>query len=452
MDTSLFTLTAVVLLLGANAFFVAAEFALVKARGFRIEALALEGGRAAGMTRRILGRLEAYLAACQLGITMASLGLGWIGEPAVAAVLEPVFLDLGLPDRLLHTVSFIIGFIIFSSLHIVVGEQVPKTFAIRKPEPVSLLCAYPLHAFFVLMYPLNWALNRASGAILSLFKVDEATHGDVLTDEELRGLITVSKEHGHIAEDKAAMLANLFAFDERTVGRVMIPRGDVQMLVVNGEPDDNARVMLETQHSRFPVVEDVRGNPIGMVLAKELFGAVLNGETLPWGRLKEFVREPLFVPETLRIAQLFDTMRAARLHMAFVVDEYGDFVGLVTLEDLLEEIVGDIADETDEVETEYTISESGDGWEAHGLAPLGDVQRVTGMNVPHELDANTLSGLFIQRLRRMPQLGDRLDEDGFELTVTGVEEQHVASVNIKASAPPAEMQPDEASDGPQTDN
>lgn len=435
MDQPAIALATAVALLAANGFFVAAEFALVKAKGFRVEALAEDGSRSARMTQRILANIEAYLAACQLGITMASLGLGWIGEPAVAALLEPLFRDLGMPEEALHTVAFIIGFVIFSSLHIVVGEQVPKTFAIRKPEPVSLLCAYPLYAFYLLMFPLNWALNRASGAILSLFRVSEASHADVLTDEEIKGLIDVSKEHGSIQAEKADMLSNLFAFDERTVGRVMVPRGDVDMLALDASPEENTRMLSETQRSRFPVVEKPGATPVGVVLSKELLHAMLAEEPDPWDRLRSFLREPLYVPESLRIGALFDMMRVGRRHMAFVVDEYGEFVGLVTLEDLLEEIVGEIADETDRDVEEYPVAATEEGWEAHGLAPLGDVCRATGMTIPPEIAANTLSGLFMLRLKRMPETGDRLVEDGFELTVKRLDERHVAAVEIRVAPP-----------------
>ena len=440
------TVSAVVILLAANGFFVAAEFALVKARGFRIDALADDGSRSARLTRRIMNQLEAYLAACQLGITMASLGLGWIGEPAVAAVLKPLFEAGGLPDQWLHSISFLLGFIIFSSLHIVVGEQVPKTFAIRKPEPVSMMCAYPLQGFYLLMYPLNWTLNRASGSVLRWFNVEEATHADVFTNDELRGLINESADHGHIAEDRAAMLANLFAFDERTVGRVMVPRGDVRMLDATSPAENNVAIMRETQHSRFPVSNGETGAPGGMVLAKEIFAAMLGGDDSPWDRLGDFIRPPLYVPESLRIPELFDTMRAERLHMAFVVDEYGDFVGLVTLEDLLEEIVGDIDDETDDQPPEYTITPTEHGWNVHGLVPLGDVHRAVGMETPANLAANTLSGLFMQRLHRMPVVGDSLVEAGFELEVLAIERRHVAAVHIRKTDV-TEMQPNPTPSG-----
>lgn len=447
MDTALATVIAIVLLLLANGFFVAAEFALVKARGFRIDALAADGRMGAALTQKIQRNLEAYLAACQLGITMASLGLGWVGEPAVEALLRPLFHTLELSQKVVHTTSFLVGFLIFSSLHIVIGEQVPKTFAIRKAEPVSLWVSYPLRAFYLLVYPLNWLLNRASGGILALFKVEEATHADVFTDEELRGLISVSKQHGELKGKKADMLSNLFAFDERTVGRVMIPSGDVHILDLQATPAENAEVLRESGHSRFPLVDGDRSHPVGVVLAKEIYAAVLEGETSPLERLKDFCRPPLVVPETLRIARLFESMRSKRAHMAIVVDEYGEFIGVVTLEDLLEEIVGDIDDETDEGPTKYEIRALDDHrWQAHGLASLADVQRATGLVVPPDLGANTLSGLFMQRLRRMPAVGDRITEQEYQLIVEGMKDNRVDQVVLEKLSPHEIVEMDESDD------
>jgi CBS domain containing-hemolysin-like protein len=420
----------IVALLAANGFFVAAEFALVKARGFRIEALAQEGSRAARLTMRIQLRIEPYLAACQLGITMASLGLGWVGEPAVEALLRPLLAPLALHEQTMHTIAFLVGFVVFSALHIVVGEQVPKTLAIRRPEPVSVWIAYPLHAFYLLVYPLNIALNGATAAILAVFRVEQATHADLLSDQELRGLITLSQEHGGMEEQKATMLHNLFAFDERLVGRVMIPRGDVVVLEVGAPPADSLAVLRDTQHSRFPVVAGDESRPVGIVLAKDLYAQLLECGEAAWEGLAALCREPLVVPETLRVSTLFDTMRAQRAHMALVVDEYGDLVGLVTLEDLIEEIVGDIADETDAPEPRYSIVEHDGVWEAHGLASLSDVERTTGLVVDDDLDANTLSGLFMQRLGRMPEVGDTLVEGGFEVTVDEMRDNHVERVRL----------------------
>ncbi len=421
------SLVAVVLLLVANGFFVAAEFALVKARGFRIEALANGGSAAARLTMRIQGELEAYLAACQLGITMASLGLGWVGEPAVAALLEPMFHAMGVPDAMLHTIAFIVGFLIFSSLHIVVGEQVPKTFAIRKAEPVSLWVAYPLHFSYLAVWPLNWLLNRASGSLLALFGVQEATHADVYSGEELKGLVATSKEHGHLQHEHADMLQNLFEFDQRLVGRVMIPRNAAHWLDVAGDAEANLALIRDTGHSRFPVIDGGNDDAIvGILLTKDVYRALMEGESHPWQDLRRFCREPLIVPETQRVARLFELMQQRRAHMAFVVDEYGAFIGLVTLEDLLEEIVGEIHDETDEAGSAIAIRELEPGrWEADGLVSLGDLARATGLRLPPELDANTLSGLFMDRLARMPEPDDEILEGAYRLRVVGVEGRRV---------------------------
>jgi CBS domain containing-hemolysin-like protein len=441
MTSPLFTLLEVLLLLGANAFFVAAEFALVKAKPVRLEALAGEGSSRARLNARIQLELEAYLAACQLGITMASLGLGWVGEPAVAALLEPAFHAAGMSEATLHTTAFIVGFVVFSSLHIVVGEQVPKTLAIRKPEPVAVWIAYPLYLFYRVSYPLNWALNLASSRILLLFNVEQATHADVLTDAEIRTVIETSEAHGELDTGSAVMLQNLFDFGTRTVAEVMLPRGKVDMLDVAADAATNARVIRETGHSRFPLMDGVPNKLLGIVLAKDVFNAVLAGDANPWGDLKCFLREPLYVPETIPVQKVFEMMRTSRNHMAFVVDEYGEFVGLVTLEDLLEEIVGDISDELDEKVSEYAVIRHDDHWSAHGLAPLSDVERATGFPVPSEVEANTLSGLFAALLDRMPEKGDWVLAGDYRLTVLDMKDRHVEQVRIEQVKPRGAAEP-----------
>lgn len=436
MDTTS-SLIAVFLLLAANAFFVAAEFALVKARTFRIETAASAGSSAAQMTLRIQGHLESYLAACQLGITMASLGLGWVGEPAVASLLEPLFESLGIPPQILHTTAFVVGFLIFSSLHIVIGEQVPKTFAIRQAEAVSIWVAYPLHTAYVAVWPLTFLLNKASRGILALFGVEEATHGDVYSGEEIKGIVATSKEHGEIHHQQAEMLHNLFEFDQRQVSRVMIPRTHVHTLDVSADSPRNIVIMRETEHSRFPVIDSADGDAIvGILLAKDIQRALLNGQEAPWNDLKPLCREPLVVPETQQVSNLFNEMRAARAHLAFVIDEYGEFVGIVTLEDLLEEIVGEIHDETDNVVDDIDIVEVSDNnWETDGLTSLNDLQRAIGLTLPAEIDANTVSGLIMARLERIPVDGDRIAEGDFELRVLHVEDRRAGRVLLTRKSP-----------------
>ena len=432
MNISL-NLTAVVFLLAANGFFVAAEFALVKARGFRIETLADGGSAAARLTLRIQRNLEAYLAACQLGITMASLGLGWVGEPAVAALLEPLFHRLGVPESILHTSAFVVGFLIFSSLHIVIGEQVPKTLAIRKAEPVSLWTAYPLHFVYLAVWPLNWLLNQSTRSVLALFRVAEATHADVFSGEEIKDMVATSHEHGEIHNEQANMLHNLFEFDHRQVGRVMIPRSNIRYLDIRAPVESNLAVIRDAPHSRFPVIDSARSDAIvGILLTKDIFAALLAEKSEPWRNFETFVREPLLVPEQQRVSQLFETMRSHRAHMALVINEYGDFIGIATLEDLLEEIVGEIEDETDITVPAHQLDVIGEGhWEADGQLSLADLERQTGLRVNIELDANTVSGLFLERLARMPEVGDELVEGNFSLTVLSIADRLVGRVEIR---------------------
>jgi len=433
MENISLSLVAVIVLLATNGFFVAAEFALVKARGFRIESMANEGRATAKLTLRIQHNLEAYLAACQLGITMASLGLGWVGEPAVAALLEPWFRDMGVPETILHTTAFIIGFLIFSSLHIVVGEQVPKTLAIRKAEPVALWVAYPLHITYVLVFPLNWLLNTSTRKILSLFKVAEATHADIFSHDELKGLVATSGEHGELAANKAEMLKNLFEFDQRLVGRVMIPRTALKLLDINNNADDNLAIIRDSRHSRFPLVDSENNEKImGIVLAKDLYAALLSDDKAPWGDLQRFCREPFIVPESQKVAHLFDVMRSKRAHMALVADEYGNLSGIVTLEDLLEEIVGEIEDETDAATETYAITQIDEThWEADGLVSLTDAERNIGLVVPDGLDANTLSGLCMTALGEMPETTNEFTAYSFHFTIQSVENHRVGKVLIE---------------------
>jgi len=429
------SLVVIVLLLAANAFFVAAEFALVKAKGFRIESLANDGSTTAKLTLRIMSNLEAYLAACQLGITMASLGLGWVGEPAVAHLLEPLFTKMGASEQVVHTASFLIGFLIFSSLHIVVGEQVPKTLAIRQPEPVSMWSAYPLHIAYLAVYPLNWALNKASNKILAWMGVAPAGHDDVLSGAELKGLVATSREHGELETDHAAMLHNLFEFDERQVGRVMIPRNSLVCLQADGNNDRNFEAIKDSEFSRFPVLDSADNEKIlGVLLVKDIYRALLNGDAEPWKNLHKFCRDALVVPESQKVPKVFELMRSKKVHMALIVDEYGTLAGAVTMEDLLEEIVGEIEDETDATTVGKIRKISDNEWKTDGLISLGDLQKTVGLNVSADLDANSLSGLFMERLARMPEAGDELIEDQFRLTVLSVKNRRVGMVSVESLA------------------
>jgi len=432
MDHGAISVISIIILLAINGFFVAAEFALVKAKIFRIDALAKQGSKSAQLTLRIQDNLESYLAACQLGITMASLGLGWVGEPVVAALLEPVFHAFGFPEQAIHAISFILGFLIFSSLHIVVGEQVPKTFAIRQSEPVSLWCAYPLHWFYLFAFPLNWLLNKASKSILALFNVEEATHADVLSDDEIRGIINTSEKHGDLNTDKAVMLHNMFEFDTHTVEQIMVSRSEVEVLDLQTDWKVNLERIRSSQHSRFPVFDGNLDNPIGILLIKDLYNALIGIDNPPDPivALRQNVREPLLVPETQPISNLFEAMRRKRTHMALAIDEYGSFSGVVTMEDMLEEIVGEIADELDVDEPDARVKWNEDHWETDGLLSMTDLERVVEVKFPDEVDVNTITGLFMSQLNRMPTSGDEVEESGLRFLALEVQNNRVGQVQI----------------------
>jgi CBS domain containing-hemolysin-like protein len=405
-----------VFLLAANGFFVAAEFALVKSKGFRIDALAAEGHLSARLTQHILKNIEAYLACCQLGITMASLGLGWVGEPTVAALLTPILVPLGMPVSALHVTAFIVGFLVFSSLHIVVGEQVPKTLAIREPEPVSLWVAYPLHLTYLVFYPLNRALNGASRAILRLLGVREGTYQDILTNDEIEGLVDVSAEHGHVEEKQAEFIHNLFRFSELEVADIMVHRTNVHSVNAADPVDKIVEEVLANPYTRVPLWQGQPENIVGIVHVKDLLRAlkaVNNDAALI--QIGSVAKKPWFVPDSTTLPDQLNAFLKRKAHIALVVDEYGEVQGLVTLEDILEEIVGDITDEHD-LTVEGVRRQPDGSVNVDGSVPIRDLNRVTGWSLPDE-QATTVAGLVIHEARTIPEPGQAFTFHGFRFQV-----------------------------------
>ena len=429
MSSLTYSLIAVVLLLAANAFFVAAEFALVKVRGFQLDQAVTQRRRAAVLSAHMHANLDASLAACQLGITMASLGLGWVGEPAVAALLEPLLSKFGITGPALHTISFIIGFLIFSSLHIVVGEQVPKTYAIRKPTPVTLALAYPLHWFYWLAFPLNWLLDRANAGILRLLGVGGGAHHEVISEDEISAIVDESEAHGELEQNTADIIRKAFLFDDQTVREVMVPWVNVDKLRLTSDADTNKEIIVTTLHSRFPVL-DAKGNVVGVLATKDLTAAFVAEDDNVWDTLPERLRPPLVVPPTLLISSLLERMRSTRTHMAIVVDEHGTYIGIVTLEDMLEEIVGEIEDEWDVDEFVAPIEAIETGWRASGQLPLVDLEGAIGISIERHSQIGTLGGFVMQLLERLPAEGDIVESGGFRFTVARMHGRQVQTVLI----------------------
>jgi len=421
MDNFSTSLMVIVVLLVANAFFVAAEFALVKVRMMRVENLARHGGLSARLTLKIKRNLEPYLASCQLGITMASLGLGWVGEPAVAKVLEPLFHSMGMPDELLHFTSFMIGFIIFSSLHIVIGEQVPKTYAIRRPDPVSVWVAIPLHGFYLLSYPLTKALNWASSSILRSMGVKEASHEEIFSDEELSEMIDVSSVHGNLDNTKAGMIQNMFAFDSRIVRDIMVSRSQVDWIDINSDTAEIKKQIVEKGHSRFPFVKGNLDNIVGVLLVKDLLHNSLDSHVESNFDIEALARKSLIMPEVMGLPKAFEQMRNERSHMALVVDEYGALSGIITMEDLIEEIVGEISDELDGDDLAVKQLKFTEGVEVTGLMALHDFEKLTSTKLEVEHDVSTLSGLMMSELNEIPKVDDVVEYNGWRFTVKTLE-------------------------------
>jgi CBS domain containing-hemolysin-like protein len=429
MNETIVSLLIAVLLLAANAFYVAAEFALVKSRGFRIDAMAEQNRFGARLLKQMMGNIEAYLACCQLGITMASLGLGWVGEPTVAALLTPFMSELGMSDATLHFTSFMVGFLVFSSLHIVVGEQVPKTLAIREPVPVSQAIAYPLYMSYLLFYPLNWLLNAGSRSILRMLGVKEGSYQEILTDVEIEGLIEVSAEHGKMAEGEAEYIQNVFRFGDLEVSDVMVHRTEMVTVNADDPAEEIVNAVLKAEFTRIPLWRDKPENIVGILHAKDLLRALKNAEgDLTQIDVMAIALPPWFVPDIRPLSEQLKAFRRRKTHFALVVDEYGEVKGLVTLEDILEEIVGDISDEHDTPVPGVRPQPDG-SVNVDGSVPIRELNRAMNWNLP-DADATTIAGLVIHEARSIPDAGQSFTFYGFRFSVMRKQRNRITALRI----------------------
>ena len=429
MTDTIINLTIAIFLLAANAFFVAAEFALVRSRGFRINAMVEENRFGARLLQKMMGNIEAYLACCQLGITMASLGLGWVGEPTVSALLHPLLMPLGMTESTLHFTSFLVGFLVFSSLHIVLGEQVPKTFAIRQPMPVSQWIAYPLHAAFLVFYPLNWLLNAASRSILRMLGIRENPEQEILTDVEIEGLVEESAEHGKMEVGQAEYIQNVFRFGELVVSDVM--RHRTEMVTVNADdtPDEVVNAVLKSEFTRIPLWRGTPENIVGILHAKDLLRSLRNVDgDLDQIDIMAIALPPWFVPDIRPVSEQLKAFRRRKTHFALVVDEYGEVEGLVTLEDILEEIVGDISDEHDVPVPGVRPLPDG-SVNVDGSVPIRDLNRAMGWSLPDD-EATTVAGLVIHEARSIPDVGQSFTFHGVRFNVLRKERNRIAALRI----------------------
>ncbi|MGE0158252.1 MAG: hemolysin family protein [Gemmatimonadales bacterium] len=436
-------LGAVMVLVLMNGFMVAAEFALVGARRSKLEQMADEGDRASGEVLGALSQLDRYISGTQLGITISSLALGWIGEPALASLVDRVFVLAGFelaPGAEHLYASIVTAFVIITFLHIVLGELAPKSLALAAPERVSRFVARPLKWFSHAMSPFIWLLNGTANGILRIFGVrpiSEAHH--VHSPEELRLLVMQAHAHGELDESDRAMLAGVFDFHQKTARDVMLPRTRVVAIPLNATEEEVWTVLRAERYSRYPVFRDTLDDIVGVFLAKDLW---LHNSGEPFS-LHTFVREALYVPHTRPAENVLDDLRKTRAHLAVVLDEYGGTAGIVTLEDLVEEIVGDIADEYDVIARESVAI--GDVLELAGTMSLVDVRSDHDIPIP-EGQWSTLGGYVFSRLGRVPKLGDRVTYPGGELEVIAVDGRRVAGVRVHRMEPSEESDEDWSED------
>ena len=417
------------LLVALNGFFVAAEFALVKVRPTQLEPLVDAGNRRAKLARHMLQHLDAYLSATQLGITLASLALGWIGEPAFAWIIHPLLTPfVGNNPPLLHSISVTMSFLVITILHIVLGEQAPKTVAIRKAESTSLLVAFPLYVFYKITYPIIWLLNQASNRLLKLIGIPPAGEGELLHDEEELRLLLSSSKDSQLSTQKRELLDNVFEMSHRMARQIMLPRQDVVYLSTERPLADNLRLARRSGHTRFPLCDSDLDHVIGLIHIKDIFH-----RERPLNALTEVAREIAFVPETLELDRLLKRMRTERFHLAAVIDEYGGVSGIVTLEDVIEEIVGSIQDEFDVERPE--LVEKGDGvYQVSGGMLVEDLEQALGVELS-ERDEDTIGGVVLSELGRNPAVGDRVELGPVTIEVLEVQLNRVATVRINVHQP-----------------
>jgi CBS domain containing-hemolysin-like protein len=414
------------LLVFLNGFFVAAEFALVKVRPTQVdEHQHTQRGRT---TRHMIDHLDAYLSATQLGITLASLGLGWIGEPAVARLLQPVFAWLGLADDTVHTVSLVIGFTLISVLHIILGELAPKSIAIRKPVPTSLWISLPLFLFYKISFPAIYLLNAGANSLLRMVGIAPVTGHDLAhNEEELRRLLA-STQDSRLPEDKRELLDNIFELSHRVARQVMVPRGDVVYLDLHLTVEENLAIARESGHTRFPLCEGDLDTTTGLVHIKDLFRAGASPKDL-----RDVQRPIFFVPETLPLERLLRRMRGEHQHMAAILDEYGSVAGIVTLENVIEEIVGEIQDEFD-AERPSLTKVSDNVYQVAGSILLEDLEAELELEIS-ERDEDTIAGVVLSELGRRARVGDRVTVGPVDLEVLETSANRINTVRLTVREP-----------------
>ncbi|MEW5974644.1 MAG: hemolysin family protein [Acidobacteriota bacterium] len=426
----LFKISVVLFLVLLNGFFVAAEFAIVKVRASQIATLAKRKHRRARVATEVIQRLDAYLSATQLGITLASLALGWIGEPFVAHLIDPFLLRLGIQSQtVLTSISFSVAFAIITLLHIVIGELCPKSLAIQRAQSTALWVALPLTGFYRLFYPAIWALNGIANWVLRSVGIEPATEIErAHSEEELRLLLAQTSDSTKGSSLSRLIQLNAFTLKHLKARNIMLPRNKVVALFTENSLEENLRIARESRHTRFPVCKESLDHVLGMIHAKDLLWHI---DTLQGGAdLEKMCREILFVPDSVSLEILLNTFLEKRCHMAIIVDEFGGTLGMVTLEDVIEELVGEIQDEFDmEQPPIHKINDR--EYLIEGATPLHDVEEAVGIQLSDNYDATTLGGYVVNRWGEIPVEGTKWTYSNLKFEIKKVEKLRVSQVLVK---------------------
>jgi len=419
---------AIALLVFLNGFFVAAEFALVKVRSSQLDALSAEGNMGAGVARQVMANLDAYLSACQLGITLASLGLGWVGEPFLARMLQPLYAMASIESpAIIRATSFALAFFTITFLHIVLGEQAPKILAIRKALATSIIISPPLRLFYIVFKPAIWFLNGASNWVLKhLLRLEPAAHGEGShSEEELRLILDQSEKSDEVSSLGRDLLVNALDLRRRVVRDIMTPRGEVVFLDIEESFEENVKKALESRHTRFPLCRGHLDNTIGLVHIKELVPMMRD----PQPDLLRIKRDLIPVPEMMSLEKLLNLFLTKHAHLAIVVDEYGGTVGMVTLENVLEEIVGDIQDEFDTEKAEFRkINES--EFSIDGAVGLYELRDLAGLEL-ESADVSTIGGYVTHLLGHLPKQGEQVRIDDYLVTISQTDGRRVGQLHFR---------------------
>ncbi len=422
----------ILFIVGLNGFFVASEFALVSVRRTRVEARAEDGSGNAKAALRLLDNPTRFISAVQLGVTLASLALGWLGEPTIAKLLEPLAEKIateGTVAYVAHIAAIIISFTLITFLHVTLGELVPKMFALEKAETFALVAARPLEFFARFFAPVLWVFNLAGGAIGKLLGLKSSLeHASVYTEEEIRQLIKLSEESGHLNKEERRLINRVFEFSETTVKEAMIPRTEIVGVSENCTLDEIARAFQQNGYSRLPVWRGSLDDIAGFIHSKDLMPFLLRPKLF---KLEKVVQKPMYVVDTARLEDVLRQMQRAKAHFGFVVDEHGGVEGIITLEDLLEEIVGDISDEHDEEVNEQIHKIQDDVYILDGSLAVRDLNRRLDLNFPVSEGYTTIAGFLMSESGQILNVGETVKYNGHIFKIEKVDKRRILKVRME---------------------